>query len=99
MVVPIRHGAGMQNKVLESMQVGTPTVISPIAAEGLDGADGREFLLAEQAEDYIEKIMALYNDSALRKKIGQNGQQLVENTYSWKVLAQKWVTIVESVAG
>nr|WP_282432429.1 glycosyltransferase family 4 protein [Syntrophobotulus glycolicus] len=99
MVAPIRSGAGMQNKVLESMLVGTPTVISSIAAEGLEGIAGRDFLLAERPEDYLEKILTLYHDPALREKIGQNGQQLVENKYSWKVLSEKWVRIIQSVAG
>ncbi len=43
MVVPIRNGAGMQNKILESMVVGTPTVISRIAAEGLTEQTERTF--------------------------------------------------------
>lgn len=97
MVIPIRNGAGMQNKVLESMLVGTPTVISPIAAEGLDGKEGRDFLLAERPEDYIEKITMLYHDPVLREKIGKNGQQLVYNKFSWKVLAEKWDKIVQCI--
>lgn len=95
MVVPIRNGAGMQNKILESMTVGTPTVISDIAAEGLNGIDGEHFLVAEKPEEYIEKVSMLVKNSILREKIGRAGQKLVKTEFSWNVLAEKWIRVIQ----
>ncbi|MEG0897666.1 MAG: glycosyltransferase family 4 protein [Ruthenibacterium sp.] len=94
MVVPIQNGAGMQNKVLESMVVGTPTVISPIAAEGMNGKDGEYYYVATTPEDYIEKIHQLLNNSQLRINMGTAARHLVESQYSWDVLWDKWEYII-----
>lgn len=37
---PIRHGAGIQNKVLEALAMEVPVVASPLAADGLRTEDG-----------------------------------------------------------
>lgn len=34
-VVPMLTGSGMENKILEAWAVGTPTVMTPMAANGL----------------------------------------------------------------
>jgi glycosyltransferase involved in cell wall biosynthesis len=37
---PLRFGAGIQNKLLEAMAMGLPSVVSTVAADGLRTADG-----------------------------------------------------------
>ena len=54
MIVPIRNGAGMQNKILESMVVGTPCIISSIAEEGLNGINWQTYIVANSKNEYIE---------------------------------------------
>jgi glycosyltransferase involved in cell wall biosynthesis len=39
-VAPLRFGAGIQNKLLEAMAMEVPSVVSPLAADGLRTADG-----------------------------------------------------------
>lgn len=94
MVVPIRNGAGMQNKVLESMVVGTPAVISPIAAEGMGGEDGVHYFIAGTAEEYITMISELLLSAGMRKQIGMNGQKFVNEYYTWSRLWKMWEKIL-----
>lgn len=96
MIVPLRYGAGMQNKILESMVVGTPTVISSIAAEGLQGVDGKHFLIANTSNDYIEKLLFLMSNQKIREYIGYWGQKHIRNMFSWDIIAQKYLKIIQS---
>lgn len=93
MVAPIRNGAGIQNKVLESMVVGTPVIISPIVAEGIMGQDGEDFFIARTDEEYISLVTKLFNDVGLRETVGQAARQFVLENYSWQTLKYKWAEI------
>ena len=94
MVVPIRNGAGMQNKILESMVVGTPCVISSIAEEGLNGKDGETYLVADGAADYVVALEALIENPAKREQIGKQASRFVEQ-YTWTGIKDKFADLVQ----
>lgn len=94
MVVPIRNGAGIQNKVLESMLVGTPVVASIIAAEGIQAKDGEQLFIAKDEKDYVDKITRLIDSEELRRRIGQAGQNYIDDNYTWEALWKKWKTLI-----
>ena len=96
MVVPIRNGAGMQNKILESMIVGTPCVISSIAEEGLNGEDGKTYLIADTASEYIESINSLITDSTKRNTISDEASRFVEQ-YTWKCIKEKFEDLLNCI--
>lgn len=90
MVVPIRNGAGIQNKVLESMLVGTPVVASPIAAEGIQAEDEKQLLIAHSKKEFIEKIIGMDRSVEKRRMIGEDGQKYIAENYTWQALWNKW---------
>lgn len=94
-IVPIRNGAGTQNKLLESMKLGVPVIASPIASSGIGASPGQDFLVADTPEDYVGKIEALLHSAALRESIGQAGKRYVEQNYSWEHLIQKWLKLLQ----
>ncbi|MHB8992319.1 MAG: glycosyltransferase, partial [Chloroflexota bacterium] len=51
-VAPLRFGAGVKGKLLTSLGYGVPVVASPLAAEGMGLADGRELLIADGPEAF-----------------------------------------------
>jgi glycosyltransferase involved in cell wall biosynthesis len=81
---PMRIGAGVQNKVLEYMSLGLPTVTSPIGLEGLKATPGREILLASTNAEYVEGILKLATDRKYAEEIALRARRLVENEYSWE---------------
>lgn len=89
-VVPIQNGAGLQNKAMESMLVGTPVIASPIAAEGLHAETGKAFLLAEKPAEYVDAFLKLYQKPDLRKQIGSAGRTHVLKNFTWQSIAEKW---------
>lgn len=55
-VAPIFHGAGLRIKILESAAIGIPIILSPIANLGINLIDGKECFLANDTEQFSEKI-------------------------------------------
>lgn len=95
-VVPIRNGAGIQNKVLESMLIGTPVVASSIAAEGIEAKDGEHLLIAHNKKEFVDKTNLLLQSQDQRERIGKSGQQYIEDNYTWNGLWKKWKALANS---
>jgi len=68
-VAPIRFGAGTMWKVTEAMSYGLPSVLSGVAAQGLQIRDGEEALIAHDEQNFIEKTIKLYLDEDLWNRI------------------------------
>jgi glycosyltransferase involved in cell wall biosynthesis len=82
-VAPLRYGVGIQNKVLEALATGTPTIAARQAARALAIADGREMLLARTAPEYAAAILRLLDDPAARAALGAAGRRYVEQHHDW----------------
>ena len=83
-VAPIRYGAGIKGKVIQSLCYGTPSVVTSIAAEGIGLASGRETIIADEDEEFIKQILHLYSDRVLWHRLQAAGYEFVEQNFSWK---------------
>src|SRR5205814_10490773 len=61
-VAPLRFGAGVKGKVIDSLASGVPCVMTPIGAEGLDLPAALERCIATTAEATAAAIGHLHND-------------------------------------
>lgn len=89
MIVPIFIGGGTRIKILEAMAAGLPVVSTTIGIEGIAGEDGRNFLLADNAEAMTDKILLLLENDNLRKEISENGKRFVKRYYTWEMIGEK----------
>ena len=90
----MRTGAGVQNKVIESMASGTPVVTSLIGSEGIGAVSGRDILIAENEQDFAEKVTVLMTDKNLRDKISLGGRKFVEEKFADSVSADKFQRLI-----
>ncbi len=87
-VASIRYGAGVQNKVLEYMALGLPSIISDVAAEGLSVRDQYDCLVARTVDDYVRAVMAILKSPELADNIARQGLSYVTKHHAWnEVLA------------
>ncbi len=86
-VAPLRYGVGIQNKVLEAMALETPVVAARQVARALQAQHGVDLLLAQEAPDYAQAILALLDDPGERLRIGQAGRRYVEQYHHWNSAA------------
>ena len=82
-VVPMRSGAGMQNKALEALAVGRPLVTTTMVASAIGLVDRRHGLVADGTDEPVERIVRVLGDPALARRLGAEGRALVERRFSW----------------
>lgn len=71
-------------KAIQYMSLGIPTVVSPVGVNLSLIEDGQNGFIAENRDDWIQKLKLLINDPALRTKIGTNARKTIEKNYSIK---------------
>jgi len=83
-VVALRTGAGVQNKLLEAMAVGTPVVATPRATHGLEVRPGEHVLVAEDAPGLAAAAVDLLRDPERARRMARAARALVERRYRWE---------------
>lgn len=97
-ICPMVSGSGIKNKILESLAMGTPSVVTSIAAEGIPELKEKEnVLIADTPQEFVEKIKILFEDESLYKKLAFNGRKLIEERYTWKKVAERFFEIFEEI--
>ena len=86
-VVPLLSGSGTRLKILEAMAMGKAVVATTVGAEGIDYVNGRDIVIADEPENFAEKVVALLADEAKREMLGKSARRLVEQKYSWQTSA------------
>jgi glycosyltransferase involved in cell wall biosynthesis len=81
-IAPLRYGAGLKGKVLDSMAAGIPCVMTAVAAEGIDLPAELKSLVADEPEMLSERIAALCSDSAEYQRVVEAGKAHVTANYS-----------------
>jgi len=106
-VVPLRFGAGINYKLTEALSYGIPAVVSKQGASGLNLTDGQQVLIAENDEEFVQKVIQLEQDEKLWHKLQKSGQQYIRDHCSpevmrenlYKILGPREGAVVEKAIG
>jgi polysaccharide biosynthesis protein PslH len=82
-VVPLRMARGVQNKVLEALAMGKATVASTQSLAGLRTGRLVPVLTASTPTEWVESVIRLMDDPALRRRLGRDGRRYVEESHRW----------------
>lgn len=96
LVVPLRSGGGTRLKILEALAAGAPVVSTAVGAEGLDLTPGRDFLLADTAQELAAQSLRLLADPALRAALATQGRQTVIERYDWSEIGGRLLHVYET---
>jgi sugar transferase (PEP-CTERM/EpsH1 system associated) len=96
-VCPLRVGSGVKNKILAAMAMQKATVATTMSIDGLDLADNREVLLADEPQAFAEKVVRLLTDQNAAQQLGGNGLARVQGQYSWAAMGKELETAIQSV--
>ncbi|HQV73873.1 MAG TPA: glycosyltransferase family 4 protein [Flavobacteriales bacterium] len=97
MVVPLFSAGGMRVKIIEGMALGKVVIATPIGAEGIDYTEGSDILIARNANEFAEHIIALDGTPDYTRMIGENARKLVMTKYSDSNLVKDLVAFYERV--
>ncbi len=96
-VVPVRVAAGLQNKLLEALACGMPTVATPEANEGIGARDGHELLIGSTPEGFAAAVVKLLQDGSTAREMGLAGRQFIEREFTWEYFLGHLVGLMEQV--
>lgn len=84
-------------KLIQYMACGLPVVASPVGVNSEIVSDEVNGFLATTTQEWVQALVRLKDDRALRQRMGQEGRKLVEEKYCLQVSAQKWMSLIEEL--
>lgn len=85
-VAPLRMGSGTRLKILQAMAARCAVVSTSIGAAGLNDSVHNALTIADEAEDFAEKIVSLLADESRRRALGGLAQDQARRHYDWSAL-------------
>ena len=86
-VVPLRYGAGVKGKVVESIYYQCPMITTPVGAEGIS-TDENVFEICEADEQMAGAIIELYKDEERLKKMAEGCSAYINKYFTRKQAAE-----------
>lgn len=97
-VAPLRFGAGIKGKVLESMAHGLPVVMTSVAAEGAYIEPGVHALVADAPAPFAAAVAQLYQDDALWLRLAEQGRQLVHTHFGYAAVKARLASLLAEIS-
>ena len=97
MPVPLFSGSGMRVKIIEGMILKKAIVSTSIGIEGIIHEDGKNVLIANTPQEFIDSIRELIWKEDFYKSICFNARENAKKHYSNKVLTEKLNTFLFSI--
>lgn len=77
-VAPLRFGAGMKGKIVQSLAHALPVITTSIGAEGIGLENGVNAVIAQDADAFAEGILRLYTDEAMWSQIAAQSREAAQ---------------------
>ncbi|MGC9270883.1 glycosyltransferase [Acidiphilium sp.] len=87
-IAPLRYGAGIKGKVLESFAHGLPCIMSEIAAEGLPLSGDLLWLIARSDDEFRAKLTRILTDEAWNHTLATAGLAMLEQFFSTEAMLE-----------
>lgn len=89
---------GVSGALLYALSSGTPVITSNVGYVSEYVIDRKTGLLTDHnPEEIYNRIMELYSDSDLRRKIGENAYTWCRENISWEVIVKKYIELYQAV--
>ena len=89
MIVPLLSGSGMRVKIIEAFFMQKAVVSTKLGAAGTESTDNKHLLIAENSDEFIQKISLLINHIDKYTEIVKNATKLTLHNFDNKQIAQK----------
>ena len=96
-VAPMQTGGGIQNKILESMALGTVNIVSTLAAKPI-GAKKNVHLIIEDNPVQIAKIINdIYINQEKYEQMKIESKNYISTNFTWSIYEKKIIEVLEDV--
>lgn len=88
-LLSMRSGTGIKNKLLEAWAASSPVVATPLACQGVPVVDGENLLLGNTPQELAEATCGLLADPARRQTLADKGRETVVRELTWDAAARR----------
>ena len=89
MVVPLRVGAGTRVKIADGFSRRCPIVSTRLGAFGYDVENGRELMLADSPESFVDACVRVLREPAEAERMAERGWVKFLEHWTWDALAPR----------
>lgn len=83
LLVPLISGSGIRIKIIEAMAAGKTIITTRIGAEGIQYTDGKELILANNANEFRTAANSLFQYPARIEEIGRAAHEIVSKQHNY----------------
>jgi glycosyltransferase involved in cell wall biosynthesis len=96
-VAPMQTGGGIQNKILETMALGTVNIVSILAAKPIGGENMRDFIIEDNPSKIAMIINDIYKNPYKYDDIKKSARKYIKNNFTWTIYEQKLLNIIDPI--
>lgn len=95
----IQHDVAYANKLFQYMSFGKPLLVSNAKAQKnlIEGTQSGLVHLEKNADDFADKVLQLYQNKDLSKKLGINGKRFVEEEFCWEKVSGNLIKLYDEL--
>lgn len=87
-IAPMVLGSGLQNKLLEAMAMGLPSITTPLANKALGAPEGETILVGRSKETLADQIRYLLENEEERERLARAGRAFVKEHYDLRAMGE-----------
>jgi len=94
-IAPMQTGGGIQNKILETMALGSLVVTNSLGADPIVGSENNEHLIVvNDSSGFVHVINEIYFGNVDYKTLRDNAKNLIRNHYTWDSYEKRLLEIL-----
>jgi sugar transferase (PEP-CTERM/EpsH1 system associated) len=97
-VAPLRLARGIQNKLLEALAMGLPSVASSLCWSATGIPDGEGVIAADDAAEFAARIIDLLRRADHRADMARLARGAVEERYGWELQLRELDRLIDQIA-
>lgn len=98
-VAPMQTGGGIQNKILETMALGTIVITTPYSAYPIATSQDEVLLIADKPTEWISIITDIYKNPAKYEyeRYKTRSREYIRNKFTWDTYEQKYISLINEL--
>jgi glycosyltransferase involved in cell wall biosynthesis len=97
MIVPLLSAGGVRVKIIEGLALGRSVIATSLGAEGLGCENGKQLMLADRKEDWLEALEKLLHDESIRRSLAVEGRKHVAAHFDIAAVTNQLVNFYKEI--
>ena len=97
MIVPLLSAGGVRVKIIEGLALGRSVIATSLGAEGLGCEHGKQLMLADRREDWLEALEKLLHDESIRRSLAAEGRKHVAAHFDIAAVTNQLVNFYKEI--